>query len=324
MNFLYTRFLKIECLNIVSDANRSNREILFNSWTGSKGPAVLLQNLRLGLTQNRIAYRLMTSNQLLMRPESNLPRGQYMILSCGNSEEAIKLTLKIGRNDTIIGPNIACDLPMANFLDSNRHLYSNYLVPSIQAKISWRETYPNLTQVKLKIWPIGIDINRWKKRRFSVQRKSVIVYKKGKANKRDSLILDVIREMNLEAAIFNYGSYRSKDFLKELKRAKFAIWLAEHESQGISFFETWATDVPILIRTCAKFDDWDEKYRYCPFLHPKLGSFLDDHEKYSDYFRHIQEFIADVDREKFHPRDYILSNFSTKQSITNLFSKQDH
>jgi len=183
-------------------------------------------------------------------------------------------------------------------------------------------------------WPVGIDTEKWKP---CVTQKTIdfLVYSKFLWNKEENKnqilypILAKLRSLNLKYEVITYGTYTHKDLAQSLSRCKSAIFLCEHESQGMAYQQILSSDVPILA--------WDrEDYWLDPSYYPQKIKFKPTSSvPYWDYrcglkFQNIEEFesklkIFTSERKKslFSPRSFVLDNLSLEvcaQKYLNILS----
>lgn len=90
-----------------------------------------------------------------------------------------------------------------------------------------------------------------------------LVYFKRRDPKELEYVQSILQAKGLSYRIFKYGSYDNAEFMRALKKVRFAIWLGTHESQGFAFQETLASNVPILCwDAMTMFDEYGEYKQY--------------------------------------------------------------
>lgn len=179
-------------------------------------------------------------------------------------------------------------------------------------------------------WPVGIDTEKWKP---TENTKSVefLVYSKflwdKEKNKLNFLrpILDILEHNKLSYEVITYGNYTHQSLTQGLERCNNAIFLCEHESQGMAYQQILSANVPILA--------WD---REDVWLDP---SFYPDKVKFSPTssvpfwdkncgvkFKNLQDFEMQLNlfldkktQGLFNPRAYILENLSLEKCAQHYF-----
>ena len=125
-----------------------------------------------------------------------------------------------------------------------------------------------------------------------------------------------MKKKKINFKIIKYGQYKKKDYLKYLRESKVNIFFSKSESQSISQFESWSTNVPVII--------YEPKKRFMKQYKTvaKSGPYSNKHNGYQ--FNNISEFIDlinKLDILKKNPRNWILNNHTTKNSILSLLKK---
>ncbi|WP_316804875.1 glycosyltransferase [Pedobacter nototheniae] len=174
-------------------------------------------------------------------------------------------------------------------------------------------------------WPVGIDSEKWSPE-IKQQHKSIdfLIYDKfalaNQINNEQFLlpILKILDSYNLNYKIIRYGSYTHDDLINDLAIAKAAIFLSNHETQGIAYQQILATGTPILA--------WDEGgYWKDPSFYPELVKYKSvSSVPYWDdtcgvKFKDLSNFKSSLDLflskiETFSPRSYILKNLTLEIS----------
>jgi glycosyltransferase involved in cell wall biosynthesis len=178
---------------------------------------------------------------------------------------------------------------------------------------------------KVIAWPVGIDTDRWMPAE-GPKPVDVLVYSKFLWNKEENTkailapILEELSRLNLSYLVITYGSY-THQYLKEcLDKSKAAIFLCEHESQGMAYQQMLASGVPLLA--------WDrESYWIDPAFYPhkvvfksassvpywdeRCGMKFKDLEEFKD---RLPAFIGNVMQGSYAPRQFVLENLTLERS----------
>jgi glycosyltransferase involved in cell wall biosynthesis len=117
----------------------------------------------------------------------------------------------------------------------------------------------------LRLWFGGIDLSEWPDAKHLTKSIDVLVYDKIRWN-RDTFvpnllqpILDELSRRGLRFHVLEYGRYTHPRYRALLKRSRSMIFLCEHETQGMAYQESLASDVPVLA--------WDQGYWLDPNRH---------------------------------------------------------
>jgi hypothetical protein len=132
--------------------------------------------------------------------------------------------------------------------------------------------------IKIKSWPVGLDDKEFKD---DEKIKSVIIYEKNRTLERletseKEILGQALSELGYQFKYFQYGKYLQPEFLTALRKAEFAIWLGETESQGIALLQAWLSGTPTL---CRHVDTYVQKgTRYdassAPYLQDVFGGYF--------------------------------------------------
>lgn len=174
---------------------------------------------------------------------------------------------------------------------------------------------------KTSIWPAGIDTDYWwpkpKSNEFDF-----LIYNKirwDKQNVTQTLldpILKILQQQKLTYQIINYGSYHPEFLRTKITQIKAAIFLCEHETQGMAYQQILATDTPILAWDNGGF--WEDPSYYPHKVQYKpISSTPYWDERCGVKFKSITEFSTKLNlflkllrTEQFAPRNYITENLS--------------
>lgn len=168
-------------------------------------------------------------------------------------------------------------------------------------------------------WPVGIDTYKWSPKN-SVKKNDFLVYSKflwdKEANQSGILkpILDKLDQNNLKYEVITYGNYTHESLKECLDRSKAAIFLCEHETQGMAYQQILSTDLPIIA--------WDrEDYWVDPNYYPDKVRFTPSSsvpywdERCGLKFKGLSDFehklsIFLENQDAYAPRQYILENLT--------------
>jgi hypothetical protein len=125
---------------------------------------------------------------------------------------------------------------------------------------------------KLRVWPVGVDVDAFSPSRIEDKNLDFLVYDKIRWHRSERVprvldkIVDQLMACGRSVKRLRYGGHIQSDYYRELKRAKALLFLCEHETQGIAYQEAMAAGVPVLA--------WDEgalvDTNLIPFASPNL------------------------------------------------------
>lgn len=176
----------------------------------------------------------------------------------------------------------------------------------------------------VKAWPVGIDTDEWR----PVDRKKdtdFLLYDKVRWDHdqyEHSLINPIkneLEERGLSYQVIRYGSYRPLDLVDALSRCRYAIFLCEHETQGLAYQQMLACGVPILAWDRGGFwqdpEFYPDRVKYepvssVPYWDDRCGRTF---QGASDFSNALDEFMDDARSGGFSPREYILENLTLEK-----------
>jgi len=192
------------------------------------------------------------------------------------------------------------------------------LVPGPWMYDMFAEHYP---EEKLAVWPVGIDVEKWKPRRSQEEKaERILLYDKilWKQKRRRKSVFDPIRrflkQKGIHIEILRYGEYYPEDLRDALNKCRATIFFCEHETQGIAYQQMLASGVPIFVwERQGYWEDpnfYPDSVRYrpvtsVPYWDERCGMKFKNTEEFENRFG---EFWAQVQAGKFAPRDYITQN----------------
>ncbi len=180
-----------------------------------------------------------------------------------------------------------------------------------------------------EIWPVGIDTDEWMPEIVVEKKNKVLIYNKTNYNL-DDLNKDLINPIkvflnkcNFEYEEIIYGKYKSSEYRKKLKDAKFMIYLSEHESQGIAYQECLSLNIPILAwdqgilmdPNYSKYKLVSDNVSSVPYFDHTCG------EKFKTYEEFVSKFellLHNINSKKYKPREYILNNLTLEKSTCRI------
>lgn len=224
---------------------------------------------------------------------------------------ALKFAIDLKRRGKIkkilAGPNL-----VVTPLDENR-IILNEKIDLIIVNSEWTKNFylslaPELKN-KIEIWFTGVEIPK----NFAPKEPFCLIYKKKCPIALFNFIENFLQKNCIPYKKVEYGNYRKSDYYKLLEKAKFIIFLSESESQGIALFEAWSFNVPTLVWNRGywryKNYEWFDAKISAPYLEDECGLFFKNEKDFGEKFAMFVEKL-----NTFKPRDYIIKNFSNKES----------
>jgi len=178
----------------------------------------------------------------------------------------------------------------------------------------------------LKPLPFGVDTNEFFP--STNEKTHVLVYFKNRNRKILDYILRFYSHHKID--LIEYGKYNENQYKEALKRAKFAVWIGTHESQGFALQECLSCNVPILIIEAKTMKDecnngvypyakMDKKMicDVAPYWDESCGL------KISEWFLFADFKGADWYYPAHHPRDFIFNNLSIRKCFDDIIAEMN-
>lgn len=194
------------------------------------------------------------------------------------------------------------------------------LVPGEWMRRMWEPQFGAVVES----WPVGIDTAWWTPDTAlpSAERREFLIYDKirWEHDRHEVSLIGPVREAlkkrGLPVSEIRYGFYREEDFRARLDRCRAMIFLCEHETQGLAYQQALACGVPVLAWDDEGFwrdpEFYPERVRFgpissVPYWDARCGVKFRGPEELD---ARLDEFIGQLDRHEFQPRDYILENLT--------------
>jgi len=190
-----------------------------------------------------------------------------------------------------------------------------YLVPSSWVGEFCDFFHPGFKQ-KIRLWAAGVETLDDK---IPVNgRAGCLVYKKNSDNKTFSAVLAELAARKIPYSVVEYGKYKRADYLKQLAKTRFMVFLSASESQGLALHEAWMLNVPTLVwnggHLKTKNYEWQTSSP-APYLTARAGIFFSGAE---DFGGRLEEFLRQIN--SFSPRQYHLQNFTNALAAQNFLA----
>ena len=203
---------------------------------------------------------------------------------------------------------------------NNIHKNGIYIQPSQPSVNTWQQEF-NFTKLPMKAIPFGVNTDKFKPDKDRRQNNSVLIYYKNRNPEEFKFLETFLKKKNIDYNVFSYlNKYDEKDFLTQLKKSKYGIWLGRHESQGFALEETLSCDIPLLVwNVKLRQQEWTYRHIYknvkspvsaIPYWDKKCGEFFYNSNELEKTF---DTFIEKVDT--YEPRKFILENLSQEKCL---------
>jgi glycosyltransferase involved in cell wall biosynthesis len=204
-------------------------------------------------------------------------------------------------------------------------LFEKYPVRKILVPGEWmRKMCEPYYSNDVQAWPVGIDTDYWKPTSITKDI-DILIYDKVRWNHslyEADLIIPIRRSLQESRVSFEdirYGHYNPEQLFHKVQRAKAAIFLCEHETQGLAYQQILAAGVPILAWDRGGY--WqDPSYYPHKVKYQEVSSVPYWDERCGMKFKNIREFPAVFEAfwekmrsDQFAPREYIMENLTLEK-----------
>lgn len=275
------------------------------------GVMMVAINLMQGLDKLGIPYRFNDYRYINQHPEE---------IACIIGKPHLLFERK-WKNPIVFGAGIfshPCEAPdlLTKFPNIKR-----LLVPGQWMRDMFKPFYGN----NVTAWPTGIDTEYWAPVAPNHPKKTdFIIYDKIRwehdkyATELLQPIIKRLDELSLSYTIIKYGSYQPTDLKQALDNARAAIFLCEHETQGLAYQQMLSSGVPIL--AWDRGGHWQDPYYYPRIKYGPVSSvpYWNDEcglkfEEAVDFNQKLDQFLSLLNSNYFNPRNYIVENLSLEK-----------
>jgi hypothetical protein len=207
-----------------------------------------------------------------------------------------------------------------------------FLAPSKQVEFSY--IYHGLPEEKIRIWPVGIDTEKYKDTSESPKRYDCLLYFKGRKKEELKQVEELLNKFGQTFKLVAYGSYNEREFLKYLTECRYAVILDATESQGIAIESIMSSNLPLFVLDQIylghpEFNDMNENLRVTsvPYWSDMCGvkvptdSFAQSKNFYLPIPETAEKFREFLERlQTFHPRKFILENLTLEKQAHEFIS----
>jgi hypothetical protein len=277
------------------------------------GQFMVFSNLIKGLDKLNIPYRLNNYRHIEKNPAE---------VACIIGKDQV-LFEREWQNPIIFGPAFGIN-PVQNPDILNQYPTIKQLVVPGQ----WLKNMFLAYQDKnISVWPVGIDTEKWQPA-ISVKTVDFLIYNKirWEHSKMNVELVNPIKAClqanNLTYTEIKYGHYKPAQLQKKLAQCKYAIFICEHETQGIAYQQILAAGLPILAWDRGGY--WQDSSWYphaikfqpvssVPYWDTRCGTkFISINE----FEAKLNEFLNTAKSGTFDPRAYIMDNLTLEKCAT--------
>lgn len=255
-----------------------------------RGPGKVIDNLIKGFDILGISYRINSDGDV-----------NLILQNCNR--------LSGNLSNCLLGPNI-CTLPTDNQYVMDYHSYDKILVPSGWVKNLYKRWIP---EEKIKIWPVGIDSDKFTDKSKCEKKYDFLVYFKRRSKDDLHLVLNKLEENNLTHRVLEYGNYMESEFIDLISKSRYGFVIDNCESQGIAIQEMMSCNLPLIVWDSKEWVDRGDQFKCestsVPFWDP---------ERCGKVIHHIEDFDMGLLDRAYNSRDFIIENLSLKSSVLKL------
>ncbi|HWD89994.1 MAG TPA: hypothetical protein VG367_17830 [Mucilaginibacter sp.] len=273
------------------------------------GQYLVFKNLIKGLDKLNIAYRINNYKYAKKNPHE-------LVCIIGRDQVLFEHDWK---NPILFGAAFGIN-PFANPNILQQYPIKKLLVPGQWVK----DFFAPYGEDRVEVWPVGIDTEEW--RPAETEKKiDFLVYNKIRwhHDKMNAELVDPIKEAlkarNLSFTELRYGQYKPSDLKEKLSLCKHAIFLCEHETQGIAYQQILSSGVSILAWDRGGY--WQDPAWYpdkikfapvssVPYWDERCGTKFTSMD---DFEINLTEFTAKSAIGAFRPREYVLQNLTLEK-----------
>ncbi len=296
--------------------DRYIRKIIRKVVRGSQRPSgqqLVAINLLKGLKKIGISYRYNDFNYIKNHPQE---------LACIIGKDNVLFERK-WKNPIVFGAAFGIN-PIAN-----PSILVDYPIKQILVPGKWvKDFFAPYGDENVSVWPVGIDTEEWKEQSI-LKKYDFLIYNKIRWDNEKlehqliNPIKQILKKNNYSFTEIKYGSYEPLELKEKIGLSKFAIFICEHETQGIAYQQILASNLPILAWDRGGF--WQDPHWYphktkfapvssVPYWHETCGLKF---ESANIFEEKLNEFIHLEKIDYFKPRNYILENLTLEKCAEN-------
>lgn len=272
------------------------------------GVAMVALNLMRGLDRLEIPYRLNDFKYIRKHPRE---------IACIIGKPHLLFEQK-WINPILLGAGVYSHPAECPDLFVNYHNVKKILVPGEWMRRMFEPYYHD----KVTGWPVGIETDKWSSDIKMDPKVDFLIYDKVRweHDKYQAELIDpicrILDKHSLSYQFIKYGAYQPTELLEKVRYSKSAIFLCEHETQGLAYQQILATNTPILAWNRGGY--WQDPYYYPKIKYAPVSSVPYWDKRCGIKFSGIEEFENKLNEffrryGTFNPRAYILENLTLER-----------
>ena len=219
-----------------------------------------------------------------------------------------------------LGPNLSARF--CSDLVKSGHIPRFFIVPSPYVRAIF--SVLGVPDSLIKVWPVGIDTDRFGDTRGCEKEIDALVYFKHRTEEELECVQAMLTELGQTARVLRYGFYKEADLLRSARRCRYAVVLDYTESQGIAIQELMSCNLPLFVfdqvyQGDSEVVDFRDNFQVTsvPYWSDICGTRVPTDRDGRSPFEHYQigetrsmfeEFLSRLG--SFQPRQYVLTHLS--------------
>jgi glycosyltransferase involved in cell wall biosynthesis len=201
---------------------------------------------------------------------------------------------------------------------NNKYNNAIYIQPSEWVNNFWDSK--NVKNIPIKVLPFPVDFEKFKPLNVN-KTNDIILYTK----RRNPNVINFVKSKLSNYKIINFDyekKYQENNYIDQLNKSKFIIWVGCHESQGFALLEALSMNVPIFVCDVNRLKE--ELGQERTFMNEEVDAttaeYFDDTcgikiKDLNDFDSKFNEFLSNLN--SYQPRQYIINNLTAKKITEN-------
>jgi len=273
------------------------------------GQFMVYHNLVKGLTKLGVPYRLNDYKYIDKHPDE---------IACIIGKDPV-LFEKKWKSPIVFGSSFGIN-PV-----TNPEILKEFPIKKLIVPGPWlKEMFAPYGSENVEIWPVGIDTELWHQVDRS-KRYDFLIYNKIRWDhqRMNEELVEPLKQLlkihHLTFTEITYGHYKPSELKAKLAECHYAIFLCEHETQGIAYQQILSSGIPVLAWDRGGY--WQDPYWFpnrIKFQPVSSVPYWDDYcgvkfSSISNFEHSLTKFLDLAGSGFFKPRDYILQNLTLEK-----------
>lgn len=285
----------------------------------------IAENLITAGPQKRINHLIKSTknNEIFSIKKDKFPNS-YIVQFDRYGEEILNklLTTNKSNKKILIGPLYSVEYlkKLSEIVNSNKGIKILTASQSSYNNLIY-EMNLNINPEKVAMFPSGIIeksvLLKNNNKNIKKEKQCLIYYKKRREEELNELI-GYLNSRNINFKLFEYGTYKNKELIKEAKLSQYGIILGSTESQGFAIQELLASNLPLVVidKKTNKYSGYELSGTTVPFWNEKCGIKVDD---IGDFKNKFNNFLSR--NKEFSPSKLVLSDLTYEVFVNNLINE---